>query len=190
MALDLVLVKHAHADYVPDESRPLSTHGAAAARQLVPILAATAPDALYSSPYSRARQTIEPLAEHLGMPIHEIDGFRERTLADGRVDDFDGALLASWQDLSLAFPGGESSLAAQKRVRAAYDELARRHDNDTVIVATHGNVFTLLLNTFDAGYHYDFWNALTFPDAFRVSMRSERIVSIERLWHDDQRGRA
>jgi 2,3-bisphosphoglycerate-dependent phosphoglycerate mutase len=182
--LDFVLVKHAHAEYVPDETRPLSDRGAEAARELVPVLAATAPDVLYSSPYRRARQTIEPLAEHLGMPIHEIEGFRERTLADGRVPDFDGALLASWQDLALAFPGGESSLAAQQRVRAAFDELARRHDDETVIVATHGNVLTLLLHTFDTAYHYDFWRALTFPDVHRVSVDAGRIVGIERLWSE------
>ncbi len=74
---------------------------------------------------------------------------------------------------------------AQQRVRTAFDELADRHDEETVIVATHGNVITLLLHTFDESYHYDFWRALTFPDAYRVSVDEERLVAIERLWRDE-----
>lgn len=180
--LEVVLVRHAHAEWVPDETRPLSAEGRRDAERLVPLLVSIAPDTLYSSPYVRARQTIEPLAERLALPIEEIEGFRERTLADGAVPDFEGAMLASWQDFSLAFPGGETSSEAQERIHAAFEELTARHATGTVIVATHGNVLALLFNRFDPKHHYEFWRSITWPDVFRLSVDDGRVASIERLW--------
>lgn len=180
--LELVLVRHAHAEWVPDEARPLSAEGWRDAERLVPLLEATGPDVLYSSPYPRARQTIEPLASRLGMTIEEIDGFRERTLAEGAVPDFEGAMLASWQDFELTFPGGESNRAAQDRIHAAFEHLAARHAEGTLVVATHGNVLGLLFNRFDPAHHYEFWRSITWPDVFRVAVEDGRVESIERLW--------
>ena len=182
--LDVVLVRHAHAEWIPDEARPLSAEGWRDAERLVPLLETTAPDALYSSPLNRARQTIEPLAARLDMPIEEIEGFRERTLADGAVADFDGAMLASWQDFSLTFPGGESSTTAQKRIYAAFRDLVARHAEGTLLVATHGNILALLFNRLDSAYHYDFWRSITWPDVFRLSVESGRVVDIDRLWQE------
>jgi 2,3-bisphosphoglycerate-dependent phosphoglycerate mutase len=181
---EIVLVRHAHAEWVNDEARPLSRQGRLDAERLVPLLAKTTPDALYSSPYARARQTIEPLAAHLDMPIATIEGFRERTLAADAVADFEGSMLASWQDFSLTFPGGESSFAAQARVRAAFDAVVARPPGGAPLVATHGNVLALLFNSIDASYHYDFWHSLTFPDVFRLSLESGQVVAIERLWRE------
>jgi len=185
--LEIVLVRHAHAEWVADEARPLSAEGRRDADRLVPLLEEQGPDVLYSSPFVRARQTIEPLAERLGMPIEEIEGFRERTLADGAVPDFEGAMLASWQDFSLTFPGGESSRAAQGRIHAAFESLVAQHAEETLIVATHGNVLGLLFNRFDPTHHYEFWRSITWPDIFRVSVEAGRVVDIERLWDETER---
>jgi len=180
--LEVVLVRHAHAEWVADEARPLSIEGRRDAERLVPLLEKTRPDVLYSSPFARARQTIEPLAERLGMPIKEIDDFRERALADHAVADFEGAMLASWQDFSLTFPGGESSFEAQDRILAAFKALVAQHTDETLIVATHGNVLGLLFNRFDPAHHYEFWQSITWPDVFRISVDASRVVDIERLW--------
>lgn len=180
---EVVLVRHAHADWVADEARPLSSEGWRDAERLVPLLEATAPDALYSSPYPRARQTIEPLATHLAMPIEEIEGFRERTLADGAVPDFEGAMLASWQDFSLTFPGGESSNEAQERIHTAFWDLVERQPEGAALVATHGNVLALLFNRLDSAYHYEFWQSITWPDVFRLSVSAGEVVGVERLWN-------
>ena len=185
--LEIILVRHAHAEWVADEARPLSAAGRRDAERLVPLLESLGPDTLYSSPFVRARQTIEPLAERLGMPIEEIEGFRERTLAAGAVPDFEGAMLASWQDFSLTFPGGESSVAAQDRIHAAFESLVERHSKKRLIVATHGNVLGLLFNRFDPTHHYEFWQSITWPDVFRVSVDAGRVVGIERLWNGSER---
>jgi 2,3-bisphosphoglycerate-dependent phosphoglycerate mutase len=180
----LVMVRHAHADWLPDERRPLSPTGTrdavAVARRLAPLPL----DAIYSSPYPRALGTVEPLAAVAGLEIHVVDDLRERTLAEGAVDDFPAAMRASWRDPDLAFPGGETSRAACRRFAAAIDEIATRHAGGTVVVATHGNVLGLWLRHLDPAYDHAFWSALTWPDIYRVELERGRLLTVERLWNE------
>jgi Histidine phosphatase superfamily (branch 1) len=113
---EALLVRHAHAPWSPDESGGLSPEGRLAAERLAGILAAERIDAIYSSPYSRARETVDPLARRLSLAIHEIADLRERHLGGGAFDDFRAAVRATWDDFSFAHPGGETNAAAQRRV--------------------------------------------------------------------------
>jgi len=180
--LEVLLVRHAHADWVPDEARPLSAQGLRDAEEVAELLLSCAPERIYSSPYPRAVQTVEPLASRLGLEIEIVDGLRERTLADGAVADFDAALEASWADLDLSFPGGESSREAMERFSAAFNDVVSRHDKGTIAIGTHGNVFGLLLHQSDAAYGHEFWYSMTWPDVYRLSLDCGRIIAVERLW--------
>ena len=81
----LLLVRHGHAgsrsDWDgPDDLRPLDARGAAEARRLAEVLPLFGPSAVYSAPPIRCRDTVAPLAEHLGLdllPLPELgeDGF-------------------------------------------------------------------------------------------------------------------
>jgi phosphohistidine phosphatase SixA len=69
-----VLLRHAHAVNKrawsgSDRERPLSERGFRQAEALVEPLAAVAVRRLLSSPALRCRQTLDPLAQRLGMPI-------------------------------------------------------------------------------------------------------------------------
>ena len=109
------LVRHAHATWTPNEDRPLSTRGRQDAFRVADVLKAYPITHIYSSPYRRARETVEPLAERIHLPINELGGLRERQLAAGPVDDFDAAVEATWRDPSFSHPGGETNAAAQGR---------------------------------------------------------------------------
>ena len=50
-----ILVRHAHAAWTPDENRPLTAGGLAAAASLAERLAHLPVDAVYASPATRAR---------------------------------------------------------------------------------------------------------------------------------------
>lgn len=72
------LVRHAHAGSRsrwdgPDEHRPLSDKGWAQARAIGKDLRKAGIDLLWSSPYLRCRQTLEPLAERLGLEVADHD---------------------------------------------------------------------------------------------------------------------
>jgi 8-oxo-dGTP pyrophosphatase MutT (NUDIX family) len=70
----LLLVRHGRAgdkhDWDgPDELRPLDEKGRAQARRLAEVLPVFAPTAILSAERLRCRQTVEPLAERLGLPV-------------------------------------------------------------------------------------------------------------------------
>jgi 8-oxo-(d)GTP phosphatase len=70
----LLLVRHGRAgdkhDWNgPDELRPLDEKGRAQARRLAGVLPVFAPTAILSAEPVRCRQTVEPLAERLGLPM-------------------------------------------------------------------------------------------------------------------------
>ena len=78
----LMVVRHAHAGIrneadPKDRERELSEQGWSEATGLVETLAGEQIQKLLSSPYRRARQTLEPLSEALGLPIEETDDLAE-----------------------------------------------------------------------------------------------------------------
>jgi 8-oxo-dGTP diphosphatase len=60
-----------------DELRPLSKAGKAQARALTKRLAGEGITRVFSSPYVRCHQTVEPLAERIGVPVDPSDALRE-----------------------------------------------------------------------------------------------------------------
>jgi phosphohistidine phosphatase SixA len=73
-----VLLRHAHAldkrSWTrPDAERPLSARGEAQALSLVDRLSAVPLGRIITSPTRRCRQTVDPLAGHLGIGVEEND---------------------------------------------------------------------------------------------------------------------
>jgi 8-oxo-dGTP diphosphatase len=83
----LILVRHGHAgsrsDWDgPDDLRPLDSRGRTEARRLAEVLPLFGPDSVFTAPPVRCRETVEPLAERLGLdllPVPELseDGFSD-----------------------------------------------------------------------------------------------------------------
>jgi hypothetical protein len=82
--MDFYLVRHAHAEWVPDEGRSLSEQGLRDAVLVAELLAERPIEAVYSSPYRRAIQTVSGLAIDRKLQVQIEDRFRERTWASGR----------------------------------------------------------------------------------------------------------
>jgi len=177
----VILVRHAEpvapgtAGYGEDD-RPLTADGFAAAGRLAEALAAEAPAAIYSSPYLRARQTVEPLARSRGLVIEEIADLRERLLSAEALPNWRDELRRSWSDFAYVAPGGESGTAAQTRALAVLEQIRRRHRTGTVVVASHGNLIALALNAFVPSIGFDFWAAIPLPAVYRIEFVQERVV--------------
>ncbi|MFZ0074649.1 MAG: histidine phosphatase family protein, partial [Exiguobacterium undae] len=113
----IYLVRHAHSTYSPDEkTRPLSEQGTADAKQLISLFREVQPDYIYTSPYRRAIETVQPVAEHYGLPNEEAEAFQERLLAPSQLDDFQQAVEYVWNHPDKNPYGGESNDIAQHRV--------------------------------------------------------------------------
>lgn len=179
------LVRHAHANWTPDENRPLSERGHQDAIRAAEILHKFPVSMIYSSPYRRARQTIAPLSTRLDIDVQiEVD-LRERRLWEEPVTDFLKAVEATWEDFSFAHPGGESNSAAQQRGVAVLSMLDQRHQADHIVISTHGNLLALMLHHFELSIDFNFWISMTFPDIYKLKIKPGGQAIIRRMWGVD-----
>ena len=82
------LVRHGHAVWMPEETRPLSERGRRGALRVAEILSQMPIDAIYASTMRRAQQTVAPLAAQLGLPVQTTPALDERQLSADAVEDF------------------------------------------------------------------------------------------------------
>ncbi len=175
----LLLVRHCEATGQQPDA-PLTDAGRAQALRLAEHLAPEGVDLIASSPFARARQSIAPLAERRGLPIQVDARLAERALSAEPLPAWRDALQRSFEDLDLAWPGGESSRAAMARGRAAIDALLARVERVAVAV-THGNLMALILRSFDERHGLDTWARLSNPDVYVVTVDGAR-AAVSRAW--------
>lgn len=178
----IYLVRHAHAVWTPDEERPLSSQGLVKAITLGELLENSPIDAIYSSPYRRAIQTVEPLARRLKTPVEIVDDLRERKLAERPVDYFEEAVEATWRDPNFCHPGGETNAAAQRRALVVVDKLLAGHDGQGILLSTHGNLLALILQKFFPPIDFHFWAKLTMPDVYELAIAGDGRATMDRIW--------
>jgi 2,3-bisphosphoglycerate-dependent phosphoglycerate mutase len=171
--LTVLLIRHAEpvapgtSDF-DEYTRPLSEKGFRDSHRLSDILASTRIDAAYSSPYLRARQTIEPIARARGLTIDTVDDLRKRLLSPAELPDWRAHLKRAWEDFDYAPPGGETGRDAQARIVRVLDTIATRHSAGTVILASHGNLIALALHAFMPNVDYAFWESIPMPAIFML----------------------
>jgi 2,3-bisphosphoglycerate-dependent phosphoglycerate mutase len=178
----IYLIRHAHADWRDDDARPLSRAGSSAAHLVADRLASRPIAALYTSPSTRSRETVEPLAKRLGLPAEVVPDLRERELPVIPPDEFDSVVRQAWDLPGEAPRGGESNVRAQVRGLAVLRAVVVRHHGSQAALVTHGNLLTLMLNALDPGFGYQFWRQLSFPDIYQLTFAGEELRGVERLW--------
>ena len=172
-------IRHAHSNYTPDEiNRPLSDKGLESLEKL-DFLADKPITAIYSSPYQRAIQTVEPLAQSLKLAIQTDKRLIERKLSSQVItdQDFEKSLMKLWSRPTFSLVDGESNQQAQQRALALLHELESKHQNEEIIISSHGNLICILLSAFDSSIDYDFWRSLSMPDVL-VLGKDEKITRL------------
>ena len=172
----ILLIRHAQSAPSADVAEPdwpLSDLGESQAETLVSHLSDHPIDAIYASPYQRARATVTPLASERGHTVGIQDDLRERTLADGPLPDWRDQLARTWADFDYRLPGGESSRQCQQRVVPCLTALAESHRGESIVVCSHGNAIALFLNSIDAGFGFDAWSAMPNPALYHARYDGE-----------------
>ena len=179
----LYLVRHAHADWNPDDGRSLSERGHASAALLANLLERLPIEAIYSSPAQRALETIGPLARRLQIEPIMVPDLRERELLVPAGADFETVVKAAWQAPTVSV-AGESNEIAQARGMTTIRRVIDAHGGRRTVVATHGNLLTLILNGLKPEFGFDFWRSLTFPDVYELQFQRAVLVNVTRLWDE------
>ena len=114
----------------------------------------TAPDALLTSPLSRARETAGAIGARLGLEptivpgLIEIDfGHLEGLPVERLIQEHPdlAARFLDESDLEVGWPGGETRRGFDDRVQAAFREILERHARHRVVVVAHGGVIGTFL---------------------------------------------
>ena len=121
------------------------------------LLAEKAPfpyiDAIYSSDLSRAVSTAEILAERFGLPVNQVPELRETNFGDWEGRSIRELATEYPEDFGKFFtdperchpPHGETFLHSQVRVINALYRIIADHDEQNVIIVTHGAVIRLII---------------------------------------------
>ncbi|MDL1910836.1 histidine phosphatase family protein [Chloroflexi bacterium CFX6] len=148
----LCLVRHGQTDwnlegrYQGQSDVPLNENGFAQAMQLAEQLKGETFAAIYSSDLLRARQTAQPVAKMLGMPVQIEPRLREINQGEWEgvlVEDIRARYAELWSQrtvdpASVRPPGGETVGEVAARVYAALDDIARLFPTERALIVSHG----------------------------------------------------
>lgn len=149
--LRLILIRHGETDwnaagrYQGQTDTELNAAGREQARQVAARLADLSFDAAYASDLKRAWETAQIIADRTGVAVQSEPRLREigfgviEGLTWAEASERHPEVLQHWlADRDQPPPGGESASDFIARVSALIDDLAARHDGQTVLLVAHG----------------------------------------------------
>jgi alpha-ribazole phosphatase len=144
--------EHARQRCYGDLDIGLSDKGRMQMAQAVASLQEESIAAVYSSPRSRALESARMLAK--GCPLIPVDDFCEINFGDFEGRTYDEIarsypeLFRQWMTTptQVRFPNGESFSEMRARVLAAFHELRRAHEGQTIAIVSHGGVNRAILS--------------------------------------------
>jgi probable phosphoglycerate mutase len=160
--MDILLIRHGETDWNRIRRMqghidiPLNDVGRRQAQALAAALADERPQAIYTSDLQRARDTAQPTADMLDLPVTLDPGLRERCFGafEGLMYEEIGArypqAFAGMQarDPHVQFPAGERKAETLTdfywRAVGAVARIARRHEGSKLAIVTHGGVLDCL----------------------------------------------
>ncbi|MFO1218700.1 MAG: histidine phosphatase family protein [Burkholderiaceae bacterium] len=153
--MKLVLVRHGRPDE-DDATRPhdpgLRDDGWRQARAVARLLAGERVDRIVSSPLLRARQTAEPLAERLKLPVDIVDGWAEADRGSARYRSTETLRAMGeekWQRFladPVRFVGGDPERFVADVLGALTAVLDAARADDQVVIFTHGLPINVVLS--------------------------------------------
>lgn len=148
----LLLVRHCQSSgQTPDAE--LTELGFKQANVLADFLSGRQVDAIASSVYKRAQQSIEPFAAAMGLTVRTDHRLNERTLSACPLDSWRELVRDSFENPDLRASGGESAREVLDRAWASLNGLLKG-DYRLPLAVTHGNLLSLVFNSLDATFGY------------------------------------
>lgn len=142
---------------------PLSDLGRKQAEKTAEVLAKEGITAIYSSDLIRAVQTAEPLANLLGLPIHQSAAFRERHVgvlqgltfdeSKQRYPDDYYALIN--RNVNHIITEGESYRHLLRRITAELRNILRNHNRERIAIFSHTGAICYLTLHLMGAIHRD-----------------------------------
>ncbi|MBS2967376.1 histidine phosphatase family protein [Metabacillus sp. KIGAM252] len=179
MKKKIYLIRHCKASG-QDLEAPLTQEGRAQAASLAAFLAGKSIDVIYSSPFKRAIDSVLPISRACNLDVILDQRLAERILSIKNLQDWIDKLSQTFEDKTLVFEGGESSMAAASRGLEVIQSFLDS-SYQTAAIVSHGNLISLILNHYDESYGFEQWKALSNPDLYLLEFEGS-IPDIKRVW--------
>lgn len=153
----IYFVRHASPNYNnhDDLMRELNEQGLRDRKLVTDFLSDKNIDAVLSSPYKRAVDTIKEFADVKKLNIQIIDDFRERKIDSEWIEDFNEFCKKQWDDFDFKLSDGESLRDVQNRNINALGNVLKIHKGKNIVIGSHGTALSTIINFFDNSFGYD-----------------------------------
>jgi len=182
---EIYLVRHAHSEYSPEQeaTRGLSERGQRDAIAVTELLSDEGIQAVCSSPYVRAVQTVEGIAAFIGTPIHIDQRFREKDLAGSgiAIGDRWQAFQRGFEEPEFSFPGGESNQDVECRGISAMKRILSQYAGKRVAIGIHGCIMTIIMAHYDTQFDVHFLRTLPKPEIYKLAFRHGEYTDSQKV---------
>ncbi|TLZ85467.1 MAG: histidine phosphatase family protein [Methanobacteriota archaeon] len=150
MTTTLVLVRHGEIVRPPYTSNfdraPLSRRGEEQVRSLAGAWPVGRPAAIFASPLRRSIESAIILADAFGLSMSKRPCLKEWSADESGIPQPEYAALEkkAWADQDFIPPSKESLAQAAVRGTRCLESIAKSNDGQTVVVACHGMLFSLV----------------------------------------------
>ncbi len=191
MKTTVYFVRHAEPNYNnhDDMSRELSAKGLADRKLVTEFLKDKQVDAVLSSPFKRAVDTVRDFAETHGQDIGIVEDFRERKIDSVWIEDFHTFSRKQWEDFSYKLSDGECLAEVQERNIAALHTVLEEQAGKTIVVGSHGTALSTIVNYYDKSFGYAEFEKIRGLMPWVVEFQFEGLECVEIKQYDLFTGR-
>lgn len=178
----IYFVRHSLRDFTIREDRevPLTVEGLDLAKELKPYFVDKDISIIFSSPYLRAIQTIEPTAELLNINIVLEEELRERAVGDW-VENFSEFSNKQWSDFDYKLENGESLNQVRQRIVSVYEKILKQEESN-IIISGHGTSLAILFNAIlDGDFGFEDFNKMKMPDIYCGVYSNNQLITFEHV---------
>ncbi len=181
----LYFVRHAEPNYEnhDDMTRELSAKGLKDRVLVTDFLRDKEIDAVLSSPYKRAIDTVLDFAHAEGLDVELIEDFRERKVDSGWIENFNAFCKAQWENFEYKLSDGESLGEVQERNIAALDQVLEKYREKNIVIGSHGTALSTIINYYDKSFGYSEFEKIRnlMPWIVKMTFAGKDCVKMEQL---------
>lgn len=177
----IYFIRHSIRDQaiIDDATAPLTAVGHQLADKLVKQFEDISVAAIYSSPFLRAVQTVEPLSSQLDLPIMTMAALRERQTR--QRFDWLAHLQMLWTDFSQHDEDEESLSAVRERIVPTYQKILY-DSTGNLVIASHGTALAVLFNDITNGqFTFADWQEMTMPDCYVATYEANQLITFQHI---------
>jgi len=181
----IYFIRHAEPDYNnhDDLTRSLTEKGKRDVELVNKFLEAKQIDIVLSSPFLRALETVNGIADKINKNVIIVEDFRERRVDSCWIEDIDAFSLKQWNDLDYKLSDGECLREVQKRNINALNKVLLEYENKNIVIGSHGTALSTIINYYDDTYGYNDFNEIRrlMPWIVKFTFDAEQFVNIEKI---------